>query len=236
MVHIDAGFGFRFGDYPWGDLRRWRLERELAGGGALMDVGIDALQACRYLTGQDPNSVMARETKTDPIKFAEVDETILWSMEFPNGVTANCSTTYGFGGINHARPTQTEANLAFRPHLVTVESKGFRATNHSTNPQLTSSQLRSMTFRTCSKPMVAPRSPVKKDYGIWWLSRRSNNPYEQGNASKHRRPDHVFVGRSQNQPDKALTSYNRGEIYPITEPSCRDPSFEPPSWPSLPLG
>ena len=146
--HIDAGFGFRFGDYPWGDLRRWRLERELAGGGALMDVGIDALQACRYLTGQDPNSVMARETKTDPIKFAEVDETILWSMEFPNGVTANCSTTYGFGGINHARPTQTEANLAFRPHLVTVESKGFRATNHSTNPQLTSSQLRSMTFRT----------------------------------------------------------------------------------------
>jgi predicted dehydrogenase len=99
---IEAGFGFSFGDYPIGDLRRWRLEQEYAGGGALMDVGIYALQACRYLTGEEPISVMAREIKTDHEKFAEVDETILWSMDFPSGIVANCSTTYGFSGVNHA--------------------------------------------------------------------------------------------------------------------------------------
>lgn len=97
---IDAAFGFRFGDYPLGDLRRWRLEMEYAGGGALMDVGVYALQACRYLTGEEPMSISAREIKTDPVKFAEVDETILWSMDFPSGVVANCSTTYKFNGMN----------------------------------------------------------------------------------------------------------------------------------------
>jgi predicted dehydrogenase len=102
LRYIDAGFGFRIGDYPVGDLRRWRLERELAGGGALMDVGIYALQACRYLTNSEPTSVQAREIKTDPVKFAEVDETILWNMDFPRGVVANCSTTYGFSGVNSA--------------------------------------------------------------------------------------------------------------------------------------
>ncbi|MDG2383315.1 MAG: Gfo/Idh/MocA family oxidoreductase [Pirellulaceae bacterium] len=125
LRHIDAGFGFRFGDYPWGDLRRWRLERELAGGGALMDVGIYALQACRYLTGQEPNSVMARETKTDPIKFSEVDETILWSMEFPNGVTANCSTTYGFGGINHATAYADRGKFGLSPAFGYGGIRGF---------------------------------------------------------------------------------------------------------------
>lgn len=99
--YIDAGFGFPIGDYPVGHLHRWRLEHEMAGGGALMDVGIYALQACRYITGEEPVSVMAREIKTDPVKFAEVDETILWSMEFPSGIVANCSTTYRFGGVNN---------------------------------------------------------------------------------------------------------------------------------------
>ena len=96
LMYINAGFGFKIGD-P----NQWRLDADLAGGGALMDVGIYALQACRYLTGEEPVEVLARETKTDPKKFAEVDETIAWTMKFPSGVLANCSTTYNFGGVNH---------------------------------------------------------------------------------------------------------------------------------------
>jgi len=93
--HIDAGFGFRIGD-P----NQWRLNAKLAGGGALMDVGVYALQACRYLTGEEPSEISALETKTDPVKFAQVDETIQWLMKFPSGKTANCTTTYGFNGLN----------------------------------------------------------------------------------------------------------------------------------------
>lgn len=93
LHHVDAGFGFAIGD-P----KQWRLRKNLAGGGAMMDVGVYALQACRYLTGEEPLEVTALETKTDPVKFAEVDETITWLMKFPSGATANCLTTYRFSG------------------------------------------------------------------------------------------------------------------------------------------
>jgi predicted dehydrogenase len=92
---IEAGFGFRIGD-P----NQWRLKKAMAGGGALMDVGIYALQACRYLTHEEPNYVSATETKTDPVKFKEVDESIGWTMKFPSGIIANCSTNYIVNGIN----------------------------------------------------------------------------------------------------------------------------------------
>ena len=98
MKMLEAGFGFKIGNPD-----QWRLKADLAGGGALMDVGIYALQACRYLTGEEPSVISAMETKTDLEKFKEVDETIVWSMKFPSGVVANCSTTYNFRGVNHCK-------------------------------------------------------------------------------------------------------------------------------------
>lgn len=95
---IEAGFGFKIGD-P----NQWRLRKSLAGGGALMDVGIYALQACRYLTGEEPRSIVAQETKTDANKFAEVDESLTWTMRFPSGILAYCSTSYNFNGLNRFR-------------------------------------------------------------------------------------------------------------------------------------
>ena len=92
---IQAGFGFRIGD-P----NQWRLKKDLAGGGALMDVGIYALQAARYLSGEEPTIVTALETKTDPVKFKEVDESITWQLKFPSGIIANCSTSFIVSGID----------------------------------------------------------------------------------------------------------------------------------------
>ena len=86
---IEAGFGFRAGDPT-----QWRLKKALAGGGAMMDVGVYVIQGSRYSTGEEPIAVTAQEFKTDPVKFAEVDETITWQMEFPSGVIANCHTSY----------------------------------------------------------------------------------------------------------------------------------------------
>ena len=92
---IEASFGFRIGD-P----NQWRLKHNLAGGGALMDVGVYALQAARYVAGEEPVEINATETKTDPAKFKEVDESIVWSMRFPSGLMANCGTTYLVNGMN----------------------------------------------------------------------------------------------------------------------------------------
>jgi predicted dehydrogenase len=92
---IEANFGFKIGD-P----NQWRLNHALAGGGALMDVGIYALQGARYISGEEPAEITAFESKTDPQKFKEVDETISWHMKFPSGVHANCGTTYNANGLN----------------------------------------------------------------------------------------------------------------------------------------
>lgn len=95
---IEAGFGIDVGAAD-----QWRVKRALSGGGALMDVGIYALQATRYLTGEEPVLVSATETKIDPVKFAEVDETVTWTAQFPGGAIAYCTASFKVGGIKNFR-------------------------------------------------------------------------------------------------------------------------------------
>jgi len=74
----------------------WRLNRKLAGGGPMMDVGIYSLNACRYLTGEEPASWTGQMSAMDHDgRFNEVEEDLVWSMKFPSGVLATCQTSYG---------------------------------------------------------------------------------------------------------------------------------------------
>src|SRR5215470_1342264 len=53
----------------------WRLDKEMAGGGPLMDVGIYCVNAGRYITGQEPLTVQAQQgLKNDREKFKTVEE------------------------------------------------------------------------------------------------------------------------------------------------------------------
>ena len=52
-----------------GDPNQWRLNKQLAGGGSLMDIGIYAINGSRYMIGEEPIWVTAQETKTDKEKF-----------------------------------------------------------------------------------------------------------------------------------------------------------------------
>ncbi|MEX2381875.1 MAG: Gfo/Idh/MocA family oxidoreductase, partial [Opitutales bacterium] len=90
---IEASFGFRIGN-PDAPHMRWRLQKDKAGGGALMDVGVYAIQGTRQITGEEPVSVSAQEVKTNPEIFSEVDETLFWQLKFPSGAAANCGTSY----------------------------------------------------------------------------------------------------------------------------------------------
>lgn len=74
---------------------QWRLNRKLAGGGPLMDVGIYCVQGVLYTLGALPVAVDARFLpKTDPEKFHDVEEGIEWEMEFPTGARAHCHCSY----------------------------------------------------------------------------------------------------------------------------------------------
>ncbi|KAA2239872.1 Gfo/Idh/MocA family oxidoreductase [Chitinophaga agrisoli] len=84
-----------------GDPTQWRLNKQLAGGGSMMDIGIYSINGARYMTGEDPIWVTAQETKTDPVKFKEgVDETIQFQFGFPSGAVASCLSTYSMNNLD----------------------------------------------------------------------------------------------------------------------------------------
>ena len=78
-----------------GDPKAWRLRKALSGGGSLMDMGVYSLQAARYMTGEEPVAVTAREStdRSDP-RFHEVEDMIEWTLEFPSGAIAGCQSMY----------------------------------------------------------------------------------------------------------------------------------------------
>lgn len=83
------------------DTNLWRLKKELAGGGALMDIGIYSINGSRYMVGEEPVWVTAQETKTHPEIFKEgVDETIQFQLGFPGGAVASCLSTYNMNNLD----------------------------------------------------------------------------------------------------------------------------------------
>ncbi len=88
LIESTYGFNERMGE--------WRLDKKLAGGGPLMDVGIYCLNACRYLTGEEPEKLQGYSSVIDKDgRFDTVEENVSFTMRFPSGILASVSTTYG---------------------------------------------------------------------------------------------------------------------------------------------
>jgi predicted dehydrogenase len=87
---INGAFGFNAASGAW------RLNKTLAGGGSLFDVGIYVLNASRYLTGEEPVGFTAVASTIDQDgRFATVEENVSWTTKFPSGIVATGSCTYG---------------------------------------------------------------------------------------------------------------------------------------------
>lgn len=84
-----------------GDPSQWRLNKELSGGGSMMDIGIYSVNGARYMVNEEPVWVTAQEIKNNPQKFKEgIDETILFQMGFPSGAVASCLSTYSMNNLD----------------------------------------------------------------------------------------------------------------------------------------
>ena len=97
VQEIDCANGF-----IWGGSPTWRLKKAMAGGGGMMDMGVYTIQGARYTTGEEPTYVKAREEKTNPELFKEVDETIFYELEFPGGTIAHGKSSYN-ANWNHLK-------------------------------------------------------------------------------------------------------------------------------------
>jgi predicted dehydrogenase len=118
---IDAHFGFPIQPGVW------RLNRALAGGGPLMDVGIYCVQATRYLTGEEPATVSAIMTRGDDGRFAEVEESITWQTKFPGGALAHCGSSYSAAPTGYFRALAEHGGFGLDPAFLYGGIRGTRS-------------------------------------------------------------------------------------------------------------
>ncbi len=76
----------------------WRVQRALAGGGSLWDIGIYSLNGARWFAGEEPAEVRAtlRRPPGAVVKgrTADVELGVDWSARFPSGLVATCTSAY----------------------------------------------------------------------------------------------------------------------------------------------
>ena len=150
-----------------GNPNQWRLNKELSGGGAMMDIGIYSINGARYMLGEVPIWVTAQETKTDPVKFKEgIDETIQFQMGFPSGAVASCLSTYAMRHLDRFFMTGDDGWVEMKPSTGYGPIKG-RTHNgeleqpHSTHQTLQMDGMAQIIFEGI-KPIV----PVDGEEGV----------------------------------------------------------------------
>jgi predicted dehydrogenase len=121
---IESANGFNIGP-------DWRLNRKLAGGGPLMDMGVYSLNASRYLTGEEPQILSAYSSVIDKDgRFNEVEENVGWTMRFPSGIVTSCNTSYGgsmdgYYRVHGSKGDMTVENaFAYQGQRLLAQSRG----------------------------------------------------------------------------------------------------------------
>lgn len=95
---------------------QWRMDKELAGGGSLPDIGIYSLNAARYITGEEPVEISAMMYSTPgDSRFREVEENVNFMLRFPSGVIANCTSSYGYSDVKRYQVFGADGTLELDP-------------------------------------------------------------------------------------------------------------------------
>jgi predicted dehydrogenase len=89
LTQLSSGFAFIM-DNP----NVWRMNKELAGGGPLVDLGIYSIQGSIYTSGELPVSISAKNTTKNKDFFKQVEGSLEWEMVFPSGYSSKCYSSY----------------------------------------------------------------------------------------------------------------------------------------------
>lgn len=142
----------------------WRLDKKLAGGGPLMDVGIYCVQAAIYTVGKNPIAVTAREgEKTDLKRFSQVEQSLMWQLEFPGGILADCETSYA-KEMNMLRVDAERGWYALEPAYAYKGITGSSSQGKLDLPQVNQQALQMDDFATCVRQNK--KSKVSGEMGL----------------------------------------------------------------------
>jgi len=140
-----------------------RLSKNLAGG-PLGDIGIYCLNACRYVTGEEPIEVTAIEhwDKSDP-RFREVPQSVAFTLKFPSGIIANCDCSFDATESRRYRVQCQEGYIELDPSfsyrgLRLFTSTGGKQTEHQLG-QVNHFAAEMEHFSECIRSNKQPRTP-----------------------------------------------------------------------------
>ena len=120
--HVSGDMSQRLLDRVNPDRDQWRLDEELAGGGALFDIGIYPLNTARFLLNADPIAAIG-QTGSSHDAFADVDETVSFTIEFPDDVYASCFASHNARQSSSISITGTEGQLRIEPAFFQDEAR-----------------------------------------------------------------------------------------------------------------
>ena len=130
VVQVHGGFSHPLLEHAEPDT--WRLDPDLAGGGALVDLGIYPLNTVRYLLGCDLDGVYAT-THSSGEPFDAVDEHVAFQLEFGSGATASCTASFDAHASSQLELVGTEGKIHIEspfggvvPQEMVVESGDIR--------------------------------------------------------------------------------------------------------------
>jgi len=100
-------------DYP---PHKWRLQKALAGGGSMYDIGIYALNAALWAADEAPVSVTAvYSTPANDPRFTEVEGGVEWRLRFPSGISAQGASSYCWTYATRQRFFASQGSISMDP-------------------------------------------------------------------------------------------------------------------------
>ena len=131
VVHIHATMSQTMLGELGGDHNQWRLDADLSGGSAVMDLGVYPLNTIRFVLEADPIRVSG-QTHTDHEPFAEVDEHATFRLTFPDDIDAMCSVSQNAHHASRLDITGTDARLILDPAFYEREDRAFAVVRDGT--------------------------------------------------------------------------------------------------------
>lgn len=101
-IHLRTAWG--------GALDTWRTDRELAGGGALSDLGVYPLNTARFVHDAPADAVQGSTTTTDSA-FGAVDQHVAYTLGFADGATGSFSASFDAVPESHFQVLGTEGRV-----------------------------------------------------------------------------------------------------------------------------
>lgn len=101
----------------------WQLNRKLAGGGSLMDLGIYCVNTMRWVAGSAPTEAMAYSWTEDQKRFNEVEDNIAFRLTHRDGLVCHGSSSFSAAAASFIQVHGEKGWAALNPAFAFEEER-----------------------------------------------------------------------------------------------------------------